>query len=101
MYVPKHERAVPFENMVFIGDGATDIPCFRLIKDQGGLSVAVYTPNKKGDKSKADNYLKEGRVHCVVPANYKDGSDLDRVIKAQIEAVAARHVLGGLLGAPP
>ncbi|MBL8466317.1 HAD family hydrolase [Methyloversatilis discipulorum] len=98
-YVPKQERAVPFENMVFIGDGATDIPCFRLVKDQGGLSVAVYTPNKKGGKAKADDYLKDGRVHCVVPANYKEGSDLDRIIKAQIDEVAARHVRDGLLGA--
>lgn len=99
-YVPKHERTVPFENMVFIGDGATDIPCFRLVKDQGGLSIAVYTPNKKGGRSKADDYLKDGRVHCVVPANYKDGADLDRLIKAQIDAVAARHAIGGLLDTP-
>jgi hypothetical protein len=99
-YVPKHERPVPFENMVFIGDGATDIPCFRLVKNQGGLSVAVYTPNKKGGKAKSDEYLKDGRVHCVVPANYKEGADLDRVIKAQIDAVAARHAVAGLLGTP-
>jgi len=99
-YVPKQDRAVPFENMVFIGDGATDIPCFRLVKDQGGLSVAVYTPNKKGGKSKADNYLRDGRVHCTVPANYNEGSALDRIIKAQIDAVAARHLVCGLLDAP-
>lgn len=99
-FVPKSERPVPFENIVFIGDGATDIPCFRLVRDQGGLSVAVYTPHKKGGKSKAESYLKDGRVHSAVPANYKDGSELDRLVKAQIDHVAARHVLRGLLQSP-
>jgi len=98
-YKPKHERAVPFENIVFIGDGATDIPCFRLVKEQGGLSVAVYTPNKHGGKNKAEQYLKDGRVHAVVPATYTDGSALDKIIKARIDEVAARYALDGLLKA--
>ncbi|MDR0578119.1 MAG: haloacid dehalogenase-like hydrolase [Candidatus Accumulibacter sp.] len=96
-YIKKEERPVPFENMVFIGDGATDIPCFRLVKEQGGLSVAVYAPKKKGGKDKADQYQKDGRVHAVLPANYTEGSELDRIIKARIDLVASRHVLDGLL----
>lgn len=95
-FVEKRDRPVPFENMVFIGDGSTDIPCFRLVKEQGGLSVAVFKPHTKGARSKADNYIKDGRVHCVVPAIYTDGSDLDRIIKANINAVAARAALSGL-----
>lgn len=95
--VPKRDRPVPFENMVFIGDGDTDIPCFRLVKDQGGLSVAVYTPNKRGGKAKAEKHRTDGRVHCAVPANYSDGSELDQIIKAQIDAVAARHGANCLL----
>lgn len=96
-YVEKKDRPVPFENMVFIGDGSTDIPCFRLIKEEGGLSVAVYKPHTKGARNKADQYLKDGRVHCVVSANYTDGSEIDRVIKAYIDTVAARGALTGLL----
>ena len=96
-FVPKAERSVPFENIVFIGDGATDIPCFRLVKEQGGLSVAVYTPNKKQGKSKAEEYLADGRVHCFVPANYRDESGLDMIIKARIDEIAARYKLEGLL----
>jgi phosphoserine phosphatase len=96
-FVPKAERAVPFENIVFIGDGATDIPCFRLVKEQGGLSVAVYTPNKHGGKTKAARYLDDGRVHAVVPAIYTDGSPLDKIIKARIDEVSARHTLDHLM----
>ncbi len=96
-FVEKHDRPVPFENMVFIGDGSTDIPCFRLIKEQGGLSVAVYKPQTKGAQDKAGQYIKDGRVHCVTPAIYTDGSKLDEIIKANIDAVAARGKLSNLL----
>lgn len=90
-YVPKAERPVPFENIVFIGDGATDVPCFRLVKEQGGLSVAVYTPNKRGGRDKAEQYRRDGRVHAVVPAVYTEGSDLNKIIKAQVDMVAVRQ----------
>ena len=96
-YVPKADRPVPFENMVFIGDGATDIPCFRLVKDQGGLSIAVYAPSKKGGKTKAAAYLSDGRVHAAAPAIYSPGSALDKLVKAQIDIVASRHALQSLL----
>lgn len=102
-YVEPEKRPVPFGNIVFIGDGTTDIPCFRLVKEQGGLSVAVYTPRKKGKggKTEAAKYLVEDRVHAVVPANYTEGSELDKVIKARIDEVAARHALGCLLKHAP
>ena len=92
-YVLKKDRPVPFENMIFIGDGSTDIPCFRLVKEQGGLSIAVYKPRAKGAQGKAEGYSEDGRVHCVAPANYAEGGDLDRIVKAQIDAVAARAVV--------
>lgn len=97
-FVPQAERNVPFENMVFLGDGSTDIPCFRLVKEQGGLSVAVYKARAKGShgKGRADGYLAEGRVHCIAPANYSDGSELDKIVKAQIDAVAARSAIESL-----
>ena len=97
--VPKKERPVPFENIIFIGDGSTDIPCFRLVKEQGGLSIAVYKPNAKGAQSKANEYREDGRVHCVAPANYLDGKQLDRIVKAQIKSVSARSKAEGLFGA--
>ncbi len=92
-FVEKSKRAVPFENMVFIGDGSTDIPCFRLVKEQGGLSVAVYNASKRGAKARAQKYIDDGRVHCIARSVYSDGSPLDKIIKAQIELLSARAAL--------
>ena len=90
-YVPMSERPIPFENMVYFGDGATDIPCFRLVKEEGGLSIAVFKPHTKGAREKAAGFLNDGRINCVAPADYQDGSELDKIVKAHIDYVAARE----------
>lgn len=93
-YVEHGDRPVPFSNMLFIGDGDTDIPCFRLVKDQGGHSIAVYAPGKRnGGKSTADRLKQQGRVNFAVPANYSDGSELDKVVKGTIQRIAAESNL--------
>ncbi len=93
-YVPPDERPVPFKNMVFFGDGETDIPCFRLVKDQGGHSIAVYKPRaKKGGKGVAEKLIEQGRVNFGVPADYSDQSDSDKAIKAIIDKIAADAAL--------
>ncbi len=88
-YVPPAERPIPFTNIIFIGDGETDVPCFRLVKELGGHSIAVYAARKKGAKGRSDKLLSEGRVNFAVAADYSEGKDLDRAVKAVMEKVAA------------
>lgn len=95
-FVPKAERPVPFENMIYIGDGATDIPCFRLVKEQGGLSIAVFKTKTKDARGKAEIYQEQERVQAIAPADYTEGSKLDRLIKARIDYVAAREEMTSL-----
>ena len=97
-YVPQDERPVPFENMVYIGDGETDVPCFRLVKDLGGLSIAVYAD---GAREQAEQYRAEGRVNCVAPAVYTESEGLDCAVKSYVDLVAARSALKRTLGAGP
>ena len=94
-FVPQSERPVPFENMVYIGDGETDIPCFRLVKDLGGLSIAVYAGGNT--REQAEQYRREGRVNCIAQAVYTESSSLDRTVKSYIELVAARSTLNQAL----
>jgi phosphoserine phosphatase len=92
-FIPENDRPVPFTNMIFIGDGETDVPCFRLVKDKGGLALAVYKPATNNAKSFAEKLVENGRVHCAIPADYSTDKALEQIVTAKIAEVAARDHL--------
>lgn len=97
-YVPEDERAVPFRNMIFLGDGETDVPCMRTVKASGGVSIAVYAPeDEKGEKT-AQGLITQNRVHAARVADYTEGSALDEYVKAAIDRMAAVERLKALEG---
>lgn len=75
------EKPFPFHNMIFFGDGETDVPCMDLVKGKGGFSIAVIPPNpNKLHRDIAETLLKEKRVDCYVEANFTEAGALyDRV----------------------
>jgi len=77
-HTSEDERPVSFSNMIYIGDGLTDVPCMRLIKVNGGYSIAVY---KEGEKEKVNNLLREERVDFLAPADYSENSELDMLVR--------------------
>lgn len=89
-FVPEGDRPIPFRNMMYIGDGETDVPCFRLVKQMGGYAIVVYRPNTRFARERAEKFLAQGRVHTFAPADYRHGKYLEKVVQAQIDAVAAR-----------
>lgn len=87
-WVPMKERPVPFSRIIYIGDGDTDIPAMKMVRAQGGISIGVFDPETWNDPSSQKRIYKlisEDRVHYVAPADYKDGSQLDIVIKGVID----------------
>lgn len=88
-YVAKEQRPVPFERMIYLGDGETDVPCMRLVKVQGGHSIAVYKGRKRGGKEVAERLLTEGRVNFIAPADYSAEKDIDNQVKAVLDRIAA------------
>jgi len=88
-FVPKDQRPIPFESMIFVGDGETDIPCMRLVKDQGGHSIAVYNPSKRGAKQHAEKLINDGRATLIAAADYRESGTIDTAVKAMIDKVEA------------
>ena len=89
-FVPEDDRRVPFRNMIYIADGITDVPCMKLVKVNGGYSIAVYQRNKK---TQATELLQNDRVNYISPANYNEGSDLDTLVKDLIASIALKDRL--------
>ena len=96
-YKAKEERPVPFEQIVYIGDGTTDIPCMRLVKDQGGYAIAVFQPGKSKAKEGAANLFADNRVNFVAPADYREGKVLDKQIKSIIKKIVADNEVQQLI----
>lgn len=95
-FTPHSQRPVPFKNMVFIGDGETDIPCMRLVKDLGGNSIAVYQKGKKGAIGKAKKLTMDGRATLAIAADYSEGSNIEKAIMAMIDKIATDNILAKL-----
>lgn len=90
--VKPEEIRVPFRNIVYIGDSMTDVPCMKLVNTYGGHSIAVYDNNTL-DKTKAFQMLGDNRIKYFAPADYTDGSELDKLVKAIIVRTASNEIL--------
>ena len=84
-YVPEEERRIPFRNMIYIGDGLTDVPCMKLVKLNKGQSIAVF---RKRKKDVAAQLMSEKRVDFITEANYCKDGELDKILKTIIEKMA-------------
>jgi phosphoserine phosphatase len=88
-YMEENSRPVPFKRMIYVGDGTTDIPCMRLVKNFGGHSIAVYNPQEKGKRKEMNTLIRDNRVNYVCAADYSDGSEMDTIVRAIIDKIAA------------
>lgn len=91
-YFSPEEMRVPFRNMVYIGDSDTDIPCMKLVNSYGGYSIGVYNAETE-DKAKVFKMMRDGRIKYFVPADYRENTQLDSLVKAIIDRTATNETL--------
>jgi len=84
---------VPFDQMAFVGDGYTDIPCFSLIRKAGGFAFGVWDPRQNDKRSRAWGFIEDGRVSNLNQARYDETSELYPLLEAALESLAARITL--------
>ena len=89
-HMPEGLRPIPFENMIYIGDGLTDVPSMALIKKQNGHSVSVYPKGSKKQKKVSNDLLAAKRVDFIAEANYARNSVLFKRICLIIDMISAR-----------
>ncbi|MDQ6967550.1 MAG: HAD family hydrolase [Mariprofundaceae bacterium] len=91
--VPADQVRIPLDQMVFVGDGYTDIPCFSLIKQNGGIPIAVYDQRHTEKWGSAFQFVADGRVSNLHSANYRQGSDLTNFLSMAVRSLAERIAL--------
>jgi hypothetical protein len=91
-YMPEDERPIPFDRMIFLGDGDTDIPTMKMLTHKGGHSVAVYDSDRTDrDLKKIHKLISDGRVEFVAPADYEENSQIDIIVKGILGRIARKH----------
>ena len=76
--MPDDSKRVPFTNMLYMGDGLSDVPCMKMMRAYGGQAIAVYqASNRQG----VEKLLADGRVDFIFPADYREGMELDRTVR--------------------
>ena len=96
-FIPEEQRPIPFKNMIYFGDGATDIPCMKMVKEHGGHSIAVYDPCNEEKKQNALQLITDNRVNFVCPANYTETSEMCQVVKRILDKIKADMDFSALL----
>ncbi len=76
--MPDDSKRIPFTNMIYMGDGLSDVPCMKMMRAYGGQAIAVYqASNRQG----VEKLLADGRVDFIFPADYREGMELDRTVR--------------------
>ena len=83
--MPDDSKRVPFTNMIYMGDGLSDVPCMKMMRAYGGQAIAVYQPSNRPG---VEDLLAKGRVDFIFPADYREGTALDTTVKNIIRRMA-------------
>ena len=88
--MPDDSKRVPFTNMIYIGDGLSDVPCMKMMRAYGGQAIAVY---QDANRPGVEQLLRQGRVDFIFPADYREGTGLEVTVKNIIRKMAVSHLL--------
>ena len=84
------DRRVNYKNIIYVGDGMTDIPSMTLVKKNGGHSIAIHP---KDDKEVVQQIYDDNRCDFIVEADYSSGGEMDKVVKMLIDLISVQEKL--------
>lgn len=92
--VPENELYVPIDQIVYVGDGGSDMPVFSLLHQHGGIAIGVYQQGEKAKDWSAQKKVRPAqRIHNLAAADYREGSELLRSLELAVESICKRMAL--------
>ena len=91
-YIAKSDRRIPIDRMLYIADGPSDIPCFSVVKNNGGKTFAVFQPGNDAEFEQNDALLHAGRIHSYGPADYTEDSTTTKWLSMHLRRICDRVV---------
>ena len=89
-YMPESERPIPFQHMLYVGDGLTDVPCMTVVKNYGGFAVAVHKPRSREAIAVCRELVDANRIDFYAPADYAAGRKLEQRVHKVLDLIMAR-----------
>lgn len=89
-YMPEGERPIPFQHMLYLGDGLTDVPCMTVVKNYGGFAVAVHKPRNQASVDVCRELVDANRIDFYAPADYRQGRRLEQRVQTILDLIIAR-----------
>ena len=84
-------KYIPLENMIYFGDGSTDVPSMKVVQQNGGTTIAVFGDDSK--RNRAEKLYKDKRATFVVKADYSKNSRIEKIVQGIIDSLEARNKL--------
>jgi hypothetical protein len=86
-FIEKSDRRIPIDRMIYIADGPSDIPCFSVVKNNGGKPYADFQPGNDAEFAQNDALLNAGRIHAYGPADYTENSTTSKWLSMHIRKI--------------
>jgi len=93
--IPEDRLRVPFDQMIFVGDGYTDIPCFSMVRKAGGIAFGVWDPKHRDKRSRAWGFIEDGRVNNLNQARYDEDAELYQWLEEAVISLVRRIAVKG------
>jgi len=87
-YIPRSERRIPFQNMIYIADGPSDVPVFSLINQNGGRTYGVYGKGAREEFAQVNKLMQQRRIHAFGEANYEPDTQTYMWIMNAVKEIA-------------
>lgn len=94
--LPQEELRIPLSQVIYVGDGASDIPCFSLLNEEQGVAIGVYKNSTAEAWSRELNISESQRVVNLAPAEYEEDSELMRSLTLAVESMCKQISLAQL-----